>query len=67
MGLTTGHWVDYRCTNDCQQTGCPGHRVREVFDRSSDVLSFEFDDGTVESWDTSRWAAMKAAEAAAKS
>jgi hypothetical protein len=66
MGKYYGPWVDYTCINDCQQSGCPGHKVRETVCRSSDVLSFEFDDGHVEYFDEERWKAMKAAELAAR-
>lgn len=66
MGRTYGPWTEYKCFNDCRQEGCPGHKVREVFCRSSDVLSFEFDDGTAEYWDLNRWEAMKKAEQAAR-
>jgi len=43
MSRAIGPEVEYHCSNDCQQTGCPGHTIREVFDRSMDIYSFEID------------------------
>lgn len=29
---------DYKCFNDCQQTGCPGHKYRLTYAGSSDTI-----------------------------
>ena len=42
MSRAIGPYVEYRCTNDCRQEGCPGHKVREIFDRATDYYIFEF-------------------------
>lgn len=54
MGVTVGDAVstrygttfEFHCFNDCQQTGCPGHKVRAVFYNTSDTLAFEIDGKT---------------------
>ena len=33
--------VKYTCLNDCQQAGCPGHKVVAIYSHTSDTLSFE--------------------------
>lgn len=66
MGQNYGPWVEYKCFNDCNQLGCPGHRVREVFCRSSDTLRFEVE-GREDVWfDVNQWEAMKQAELASR-
>jgi hypothetical protein len=35
--------VDYRCLNDCQQTGCPGHTLVFERDLSSDIYRVHID------------------------
>lgn len=44
MGTTRGETVEYCCSNDCQQSGCPGHTVRVDLSRTSDVYSVDFDE-----------------------
>lgn len=43
MGTLIGEWVEYRCLDDCRQEGCPGHKVRKNFQRSTDIIIFEFE------------------------
>ena len=43
MSRRIGSVIDFSCSSDCEQGGCPGHKIREVFDRSSDVYTFEVD------------------------
>lgn len=43
MSHSIGPEVEYRCSSDCQQSGCPGHKIREVFDRSTDIYDFVID------------------------
>jgi hypothetical protein len=43
MSKSIGPEVEFRCSTDCQQTGCPGHKIREIFDRSTDIYTFEID------------------------
>ena len=51
--------VKYTCSNGCEPYAhCPGHEVREVFDRSMDIYTFEIDGKPVYSFDESLWHAM---------
>jgi hypothetical protein len=49
MGCIYGPMIEFRHLNDCAQEGCPGHKLRVVSSRSSDVLSVEID-GKNEYW-----------------
>jgi hypothetical protein len=35
--------IDYHCTSDCRQEGCPGHKLRLIYHGSSDTVSVEID------------------------
>jgi hypothetical protein len=63
MSSSTTQWVEYRCANDCRQEGCPGHKVRATFSRTSDTYRFEFDDTEALVFDENRWAAICKADA----
>jgi hypothetical protein len=64
LSTSTGPYIEFSCLNDCRETGCPGHKLRAIFSRTSDVLSFEMD-GTTEWWfDEHLFAAMVKADAA---
>ena len=64
MGTNIGPEVKYKCNNDCQQTGCPGHAMRMDDSRSSDVISFVKDGKTILWLDENEWQAMQDAEKA---
>lgn len=64
MGTNIGVEVKYRCNNDCDQMGCPGHTMRMDDHRTSDTIIF-VKDGVEKYWfDENEWAAMQAAERA---
>lgn len=66
MSRSVGPEVSYRCTNDCKQTGCPGHVIREVFDRSSDIYVFNIDGNPEYYFDENLLAALLKAHELAK-
>jgi hypothetical protein len=33
----------YTCCCDCRQTGCPGHTMRLIYNRSTDIVVIEID------------------------
>ena len=43
MSKRTGPEVKFKCANDCQQSGCPGHIMRVVHDLSTDIYIFEIE------------------------
>lgn len=43
MGRNITDEVAYKCTNDCDMGGCPGHKMRLSFCRSSDTVAVEID------------------------
>lgn len=30
---------EYKCFNDCRQTGCPGHQMKIIYETVSDMVS----------------------------
>lgn len=58
MGVNRGKEVEYRCGNDCEFSGCPGHKLIFISHRSSDVLSVEIDGKPGHYFDCSEWQAM---------
>jgi hypothetical protein len=62
MSRYVGKPIEYKCLNDCQQSGCPGHTVTFIANRSSDIYSFEIDDGKTDNlgytFDENQWRAM---------
>ena len=66
MSREHGPLVEFRCLNDCDQFGCPGHVIREVFDRSTDTYSFEVDGKTYCVFDENMFAALLEAHRAAR-
>ena len=66
MSRSVGPEIPYRCSSDCRQEGCPGHTIREVFDRSMDIYSFEIDGKAEYYFDENVFAALLQAHEAAK-
>lgn len=66
MSRARGPEVEYRCSSDCQQMGCPGHKIREVFDRSTDIYTFEIDGKQEYIFDENLFAALLEAHEVAK-
>jgi hypothetical protein len=64
MGINIGPEIKYKCSNDCSQTGCPGHTMRMDDCRSSDVISFVIDGKPIIYLDENKWKAMRDAERA---
>lgn len=66
--MSTGHGpiIKYTCFNDCRQEGCPGHEIREVFHRTSDVIIFEIDGKREYYFDENCFRAMLEADKAYK-
>jgi hypothetical protein len=62
MSRYVGKPIEYKCLNDCQQSGCPGHTLTFIADRSSDTYRFEIDDGKPDNFgytfDENQWEAM---------
>lgn len=58
MSTSYGKYVEFTCLNDCDQLGCPGHKVRAVHRNTSDTLSFEIDGKVEYSFDYHVFAAM---------
>jgi hypothetical protein len=52
--------VRFTCLNDCRLEGCPSHTVRAVYSHVSDMLAFEFDDGSRQVFDENQFVAMMA-------
>ncbi len=50
---------NYRCFNDCRQVGCPGHKLRMIYDTVSDTISCEIDGERYHTYDPNEWRAMK--------
>lgn len=46
-----------RCSNDCRQTGCPGHHVKVTFHHTSDTVTVE-QDSRSHVFDKSVWRSM---------
>ncbi len=61
MSVYVGPWVEYRHADDCEQGGCPGHRVRSVELDYSEVIHFYFDEEKAARYvvDANEWAAMQ--------
>lgn len=66
MSRARGPEVEYRCSYDCQQSGCPGHKIREVFDRSTDTYIYEIDGEPAYYFDENVLAALLKAKELAK-
>ena len=62
MSKISGAIIAYKCSNDCQQAGCPGHTMRAYLNCSTDQYNFVIDEGTPNEWtdviDENRYAAM---------
>jgi hypothetical protein len=43
MSTRKGNAVEFKCFNDCVQTGCPGHSVRMIYYNTSDTFGVEVD------------------------
>jgi hypothetical protein len=61
-----GPEIHYHCANDCRQEGCPGHAIREVFDRSTDIYIYEIDGKPEYYFDENELSALLKAHEAAK-
>lgn len=49
--------IQYHCSNDCRQEGCPGHTVQVIHHYTSDTVSVSID-GKASYYDASEWWAM---------
>jgi len=38
---TTNKEIIYRCSDDCNQAGCPTHTAKMIYQSTSDLLRFE--------------------------
>ena len=54
MSRTTLGEVEYRCFNDCVQTGCPGHKLRVVYYGTADVVEVYENGEPVDFFDPNR-------------
>lgn len=45
MTNISGEEILFKCSNDCVQSGCPGHSVKCTYLGVSDVVEFRFSDG----------------------
>ncbi len=43
MARTWSREIKYKCSQDCQQSGCPSHTFRVRWDRTVDLIYLEFD------------------------
>lgn len=43
MGITRGSLEQYKCFDDCRQTGCPGHTLQISLQRTSNVFFLVID------------------------
>lgn len=66
MSKSVGPAITYTCSNDCRQEGCPGHEIREIFCRSTDVYIFEIDGKPEYYFDENQLIAFLKAHEAAK-
>lgn len=66
MGITIGPAVEFKCSSDCRQMGCPGHTIRQTFCRSSDMYGFEVDGKSKFIFDENQFAALLKAHELAK-
>ena len=59
MGHNVTEEVEYHCSSDCDQSGCPGHKMRLSFCRSSDTVAVEIDGKPEYYFDDNSFAALK--------
>jgi hypothetical protein len=51
--------VEYRCSNDCDQSGCPSHKMKLEYHRGSDVVTLWVDGKPEHYFDDNGIAALK--------
>lgn len=61
MGHDYSKKVQFKCWDDCQPNGCPGHTMQADYSRGSDVASFLKDGKPIFYADPNLWAAMREA------
>lgn len=45
----------FHCSNDCVQTGCPGHVIKLTYNHTSDTVSVEQDGRNYTTFDRTQW------------
>lgn len=62
MSRTWSKPIGYKCLNDCEQAGCPGHSLQLEYYGTADVTIVWIDEKAVATFDDSAFSAiMKAA------
>jgi hypothetical protein len=59
MGRNVTREVEYRCINDCRESGCPGHKMRISYCRTSDTVSVEIDGKSEHCFDGNSFGALR--------
>lgn len=58
MGSNYSEEVEFRCLNDCEQSGCPGHKMKLQLNRSTDTVTVWVDGEAQYSFDENTLAAI---------
>lgn len=58
MGSNWTPEQEFKCANDCEQSGCPGHKMKIEYHRGSDIVTVWVDGEPLYYFDDNRWSTM---------
>jgi hypothetical protein len=59
MSTSISEIVEYRCVDDCVQSGCPGHKMQLLIHNTVNIVHVEIDGKRFASFDENQIEALK--------
>lgn len=59
MGTNYSEYKEFSCDNDCRMEGCPGHKMRLSYSRTSDIYTIEIDGKNEYYLDMNKYSTLK--------